>query len=79
MKQTGTTLLRHLSGMVCSRIGLFNVNSRIKLLYGDNSGLCLSSRIEGGLRVAIRIYLAEHFDCISMDIRANQELDSVEA
>ncbi len=37
-------------------IGFFNVNSRIKLRYGENSGLRLENRPNGGLCVFISIY-----------------------
>ena len=55
-----------------NRIGLFNVNSRVKLLYGKNSGLFLSSGNEGGLKVSIRINLAEQFNRILKDRKKDQ-------
>lgn len=39
-------------------IGLINVNKRIKLKYGDDYGLCITSSVNEGTRVIIRLPLA---------------------
>jgi two-component system sensor histidine kinase YesM len=49
MKQPGDMESRH------SSIGFFNVNSRIKLRYGPESGLILANNPAGGLCVTIAI------------------------
>lgn len=36
-------------------MGLFNINSRIKILYGDNFGLSVNDRLQSGFEIQVRI------------------------
>lgn len=63
---TSETIMRHKKGH--TGVGLYNTNRRIKLMYGDEYGLSISSEINKGTLVVVKIPLDREAAC---DVQGN--------
>ena len=45
------------SELISTSIGMYNVNERIKLFYGDKSGISIESKVGEGTTVFLKIYV----------------------
>ena len=54
-------------------MGLYNVNSRLKMLYGDNYGLIFNEQVKAGFEIWIRIPKKTEFQAHSRAERKGYE------